>query len=550
MRSDKTKKGVERMPNRALLYATGITKKQMSNPFIGIATSFTDLVPGHIGMRELEREIEKGIHSAGGTSFVFGVPALCDGIAMGHIGMHYSLPLRELVADTIETIAQAHQLDGLVLLTNCDKINPGMLMGACRLDIPAIVVTAGPMLSGNYKMVRRSLVRDTFEAVGNYTAGKLKKSDFENLEVYACPGQGSCQGMYTANTTACLFEAMGMSLPGCATALAGSSKKKRIAYLSGERIISLVKENITTRRIVTKEAIYNAIVVDTALGGSTNTVLHLPAIAKEAEIELPLKLFNEISEKTPHIVNVRPAGEHFMEDLEYAGGIPSVLKVLQQKLKHSLTVTGTDIKTIAKQSKVYDKNIVRTTDMPYHSQGGLVILFGNLAPNGAVVKQSAVDSKMRKFTGKAKVFNSEEEAMKAILKKKIKKGSVIVIRYEGPQGGPGMREMLAPTSAIVGMGLSKYVALITDGRFSGGTRGPCVGHVSPEAAKLGPIAAVQDGDTIVIDIPHKKLNIRLTNMEIEARLSRITPPQPKIKKGYLWRYSRIVHSADKGAVVE
>jgi len=495
MKSHKIKNGFERTPNRALLYGTGISKAEMKKPFIGIASSFTDLVPGHTGMRDLERHIEKGIYAGGGTSFIFGVGAICDGIAMGHAGMHYSLPSRELIADMIESVTMAHQLDGLVLLTNCDKINPGMLMAAARINIPAITVTAGPMLSGNYAGRRRSLVRDTFEAVGLYQTGKINAQQLQCLEMEACPGQGACQGMYTANTTACLIEAMGLSLPGCGTAIAGMAGKKRIAYESGERIVHLVKRGITTRNIMNEKAFHNAVVVDLALGGSTNTVLHLPALAREARVPFTINLFDKLSRKVPHIVNIRPGGEYFMEDLEFAGGIPAVLKRLMPFLKDNMTVSGSSIKSIAKKSGIVNEDVVRPLSKAYHREGGIAILSGNLAPDGSVVKQSAVDKSMRKLKGRARVFNSEEEAMKAILAKKIKKGDVVVIRYEGPSGGPGMREMLSPTSAITGMGLSKSVALITDGRFSGGTRGPCIGHISPEAAEKGPIAAVREGDT-------------------------------------------------------
>lgn len=557
MRSDKVKKGVERAPNRALLYALGLCPEDLNKPFIGIATSFTALVPGHIGMRLLERAIEQGVRAGGGVPFLFGVPAICDGIAMGHVGMHYSLPSRELIADVVESVAQAHQLDGLVLLTNCDKITPGMLMAAARLDVPSIVVTAGPMVSGMYKGKRLSLVRDTFEAVGRYQAGKMKAEELENLALSACPGEGACQGLYTANTMACLTEAMGMSLVGCATSLAGSSKKRRIAYLSGERVVGLVKQNVSSRKIMTSAAFRNAIVVDMALGGSTNTVLHLLAVAREAREDLPLKTFDDISKVTPQVTNIRPGGEYFMEDLEYAGGVPGILSVLKNRLKDNPTVSGVNIKQITSSGKVYDNKIIRSQRNPYRKEGGIAILFGNLAPEGCVVKQSAVQSKMMKFSGKARVFNSEELAMKAILGKKIKKGEVIVIRYEGPRGGPGMREMLSPTAALVGMGRDKEVALLTDGRFSGGTRGPCIGHVSPEAAVGGPIALLSEGDIIQIDIPNRRLNVRLEHKMIEIRRAKWEekvgewkPPPPKIREGWLSRYTRIVQSANTGAVLK
>jgi dihydroxy-acid dehydratase len=519
----------------------------MGKPFIGIASSFSDLVPGHVSMRDFERFIERGIAAGGGNPFIFGVPAICDGIAMGHAGMHYSLPSRELIADVIESVAKAHCLDALVLLTNCDKITPGMLMAASRLNIPSIVVTAGPMMTGMYKGQKRSLVRDTFEAVGQFQAGKLKESELSALELAACPGAGSCQGLYTANTMACLTEAMGMSLPGCGTALAVSAKKKRIAFDSGVRIVEMVKQNVLPRRILTPNAFRNAILVDMALGGSTNTILHLPAIANEVGVKLPLELFDEVSLKTPHITLIRPSGDYCMEDLENAGGIPAVLSCFTKKLLPAMTVSGKNITDIAKESSVLDKEVIRI-HKPYSKEGGIAILKGNLAPDGCVVKQGAVKDKMKVFTGKARIFDSEEEAMNAILKKKIKKGDVVVIRYEGPQGGPGMREMLSPTSAIQGMGLSDHVALITDGRFSGGTRGPCIGHVSPEAAAGGPIAALRDGDVIMINIPKRQITVRLTETDINVRLAKWSAPANKFKYGYLSRYAKQVSSANTGAV--
>lgn len=549
MRSDQIKKGVERIPHRALLHATGISRKDLDKPFIGVATSFTDLIPGHVGMRDLERYIERGVCYGGGVPFFFGIPGICDGIAMGHLGMCYPLALRELVADTIEAVCNAHQLDGLVCLTNCDKITPGMLMGIARLNIPAVIVTAGPMLSGRYDKRKLAFVHDTFEAVAKAKKGEISAEELTCLELEACPGAGSCQGLYTANTMACLTETLGMSLEGCGTALAVSSKKRRIAQASGERVVELVKKNILPLDIITKESLENAVTVDMALGGSSNTVLHLMAIAHEAGIKLDLKTFDKISKTTPHITNLEPAGPHFMEDVEYAGGIPAVLKRLKDKLNNTLTLSGKKIFEIADSAKIYDEEVIRPFDRAYHEQGGIAVLSGNLAPDGAVVKQAAVSEKMMQFTGRAKVFNREEEAMQAILNGKIKGGEVIVIRYEGPAGGPGMREMLAPTAAIVGMGLADSVALITDGRFSGGTKGPCIGHVSPEASSYGPIAILKDNDIITIDIPNRKLSVDLTKSEIEKRFKSWKPVAPKITKGYLARYCRMVSSADKGAVV-
>jgi dihydroxy-acid dehydratase len=548
-RSDTIKCGLERMPHRALLFATGMPRSAMDKPFIGVATSFTDLIPGHIGMRDLERFIEKGVHSAGGYPFFFGIPGVCDGIAMGHKGMHYSLATRELIADMVESIAEAHQLDGLVLLTNCDKITPGMLMAAARLNIPSIIVTAGPMLGGHFRGRRLNLTSDTFEAVGKFRKGLIKKEDMESLEMCACPGAGSCQGMYTANTMACVTEALGMSLPGCATIPAVMAAKRRIAFSSGERIVELIKSNIRPRMIMNRKAFENAIMADMALGGSTNTTLHIPAIAHEAGVALSLDIFDRISRKTPHITNMIPGGQYYMEDLDAAGGIPAVLKRLLPRLKGNMTVSGMDIRAIAQNAEITDEDVIRPSDRAYHKEGGIAALKGNLASQGAVVKQTAVSANMMKFEGTARVFDSEEMAMKAILAKSIKPGDVVVIRYEGPKGGPGMREMLSPTSAIAGMGLSESVALITDGRFSGGTRGPCIGHVSPEAMEGGVIAIVKNGDRIAIDIPKRKLDLLVSQQEIAKRLKAWKKPQPKIRHGYLARYSRMVSSAAAGAIM-
>lgn len=550
MRSDQIKKGLERMPNRALLYGVGLHPSHMNRPFIGIASSYTDIIPGHINMRTLERYIERGVENGGGTPFIFGVPGICDGIAMGHSGMRQSLPSRELIADIIENISNAHAWDGLILLTNCDKITPGMIMGALRINLPTIVVTAGPMLSGHFGKKKLSLVRDTFEAVGRFKAGQISEDQRQVLEIEACPSCGSCQGLYTANTMSCLTETLGLSLPYCATSPAVLNKKVRIAYESGQRIVQLVKGDLKPRDIVTRKSLENAIRVDMALGGSTNTVLHLMAIANEAKISLNLNDFDRISRSTPHISNLRPGGEYFMEDLDYAGGIPAVLKRLITKLNENPTVVGKKIKEIARNAQLYDEDVIRPLNNPYHEQGGIAILYGNLAPDGCVVKQSAVDSDMLKFSGKARVFNSEEEAMKAILEKEIKKGQVIVIRYEGPRGGPGMREMLSPTSAIVGMGLHKHVALITDGRFSGGTRGPCIGHISPEASQGGLLAYLKDDDMITLDILKRKIEVRLSKLEIGRRKKAIKILPPRITTGYLSRYSKMVTSASAGAVFE
>ena len=549
MRSDRTKKGLERMPHRALYCAAGVPQAAMGKPFIGVATSFTDLVPGHVGMRPLERAVENGVHAAGGYPFLFGVPAICDGIAMGHRGMHYSLPLRELIADMIESVAEAHALDGLVLLTNCDKITPGMLMAAARLSLPSIVLTAGPMLSGRMGDRRLSLVSDTFEAVGRYQRGEIDGKMLSRLEAEACPGEGSCQGLYTANTMACLTETLGMSLPGCATALAGMSKKRHIGYATGKRIVELVRKGITPRSILTRAAFENAIRVDLALGGSSNSVLHLLAIAREAGVDLPLSEFDRLSRETPQLTTVTPAGPHMMEDVEFSGGIPAILNRLLPKLKRNPTVSGEDVTAIARKGRVINDGIIRRVSAPVRPEGGIAILTGNLAPGGAVIKQSGVDPSMFTFRGKARVFDSEDAAMAAIMGGRIRPGMVVVIRYEGPKGGPGMREMLSPTSAIMGMGLGTKVALITDGRFSGGTHGPCIGHVSPEAMEGGAIALVRDGDGIVLDIPGRKLTLTVPASELARRKKTWKAPPPKVRTGYLARYARLVGSAGTGAVV-
>lgn len=549
MRSDIIKEGVERAPHRALLHATGVTKKAMSKPFVGVISSFTDIVPGHIGFKDMERFIEKGIHSGGGYAFFSSVPGICDGIAMGHKGMHYSLPTRELIADMIESVVEANSFDGILLLTNCDKFTPGMIMAVGRLNVPAIVVTGGPMLSGRYKMRRLALVKDTFEAVGMYQAGKISANELGRLEMEACPGSGSCQGLYTANTMACVTEAIGMSIIGCGTALAVSAKKRRIAYDSGIRIVELIKDDITPRKIMTREAFENAIRVDMALGGSTNSVLHITAIANETGVPLELETFDRISKDTPQITNIQPNGDGFMEDVEFAGGIPAVMKSLGNKIKDCQTVNGFTTKEIMNSAEIFDPEVIRAVDNPFNPEGGIAVLRGNLAPDGAVVKQSAVSKNMMKFTGSARVFNSEEDAMKAIMGKKIKSGDVVVIRYEGPKGGPGMREMLSPTSAITGMGLQESVALITDGRFSGGTQGPCIGHISPEAMEGGPIALIEEGDKIAIDIHERKIELLVDEKKLSDRKKKWTPIPPKITKGYLARYARMVTSANTGAIV-
>jgi dihydroxy-acid dehydratase len=521
----------------------------MERPFIGIASSYTDLIPGHMGMRDLERYVEKGVHTNGGYPFIFSVPGICDGIAMGHRGMHYSLPSRELIADMIESVVEAHALDGIVLITNCDKISPAMAMAAARLDIPAVIVTAGPMLSGRYQGKRLSLVRDTFEAVGLFQQGKINDDELACLEMEACPGEGSCQGLYTANTMACLIEVLGLSLPGSAAALAGSAHKKRLAYESGMRIMDLIRDGLTARHFLTPESFENAIRVDLALGGSTNSVLHLTAIAHDAGLSLNLEAFDRISRETPHLVSLRPGGDYFMEDLYWAGGIPAMLGRLVEALHDTPNVGGTGVSEVARESRVWDDEVIRPAGNPIHPEGGIAILNGTLAPLGAVVKRSAVGPSMMSFTGEALVFDGEESAMAAIMAGEIQSGRVLVIRYEGPRGGPGMREMLSPTAALAGLGLGEAVALVTDGRFSGGTRGPCVGHISPEAMEGGPIALVRDGDRIAIDIPNRRIDILVDDDELARRRADWQPPEPKIRGGYLERYARMVTSAHTGAIL-
>ncbi len=551
MRSDTIKKGLQRAPHRSLLRACGVTDEEMKKPFIGVANSFTDIVPGHIHLNQIAEAVKLGISQAGGVPFEFSTMAICDGIAMNHEGMRYSLASREIVADTVESMAQAHQFDALVLIPTCDKIVPGMLMAAARLDIPSIVVTGGPMLPGIFKDEPVDLI-NVYEAVGAVNAGKMTEEELRELEKCACPGAGSCAGLFTANTMACLTEAIGMSLPGCASSHAVSGKKIQIARSSGRQILQLLEKNLTPSQIMTQEAFENAVMVDLALGGSTNTTLHLPAIAYELEdkgVKVNLDIFERYSKKIPHIASISPSGKHTMLDLEQAGGIPAVLKVLENELHDEvLTCTAQSLKDNIKDASVLDCEVIRTLDNPVHKEGGLAILKGSLAPDGAVVKQGAIDSDMLVHEGPARVYESEEECVNAINQGEIKEGDIIIIRYEGPKGGPGMREMLNPTSAISGMGI-KSVALITDGRFSGGTRGPCVGHVSPEAAADGPLAAVEDGDIIKIDIPRRKLDIKVTPEEIDERIKKVVKPDRHVK-GWLARYTKLATSADKGAILK
>ena len=549
MKSDNIKKGIARTPHRGLLMATGVSKKNMNAPFIGIASSFSDLVPGHIGMRDLERQIEKGIHTAGGQAFVFGVPAICDGIAMGHSGMRYSLPSRDLIADCVESVAAAHQLDGIVLLSNCDKITPGMLIGALRLNIPAVIVTAGPMLDGMCRGENKlTMVTGSFEAVGRFRKGEITEEHLLALEENSCPSAGACQGMYTANTMACLTEVMGMSLPYCSSASAVSSQKRRIAFESGMQIVELVKNDVKPSDIITKDSLRNAIIADLALGGSTNTFLHTLAIANAGEIDITLNDFEELSSKIHQIVKINPSSTLTMTDFHNAGGVPAVLKSLKAFLTDTQTVCGLSVKNIA-DSAWADEEIIPPYDKSTYTQAGLAVLYGNLAKDGCVIKTSGVAPECYEFEGTAKTFDSEEEAMSALENDKIQAGDVIVIRYEGPKGGPGMREMLAPTSLLVGKGLGKKCALITDGRFSGATRGICVGHICPEAASGGVIALINDGDKIKIDINSRKIELLVSESEIEQRRKTLPPFEPRVKSGYLAKYARNVQDASHGAIV-
>lgn len=552
MRSDLMKKGLEKAPHRSLFKALGLTDEELSRPIVGVANSANEIIPGHIHLNKIAEAVKAGVRMAGGTPIEFSTIGVCDGIAMNHEGMKYSLASRELIADSIEIMAIAHPFDALVLVTNCDKIVPGMLMAAMRLNIPSIVISGGPMLAGKFGGRAVDLI-SVFEGVGRVARGEWTEAQLKELEECACPGCGSCAGMFTANSMNCLAEALGMALPGNGTIPAVSAARMRLAKLAGLKIMELLRKNLRPRTIATLNAFKNAMAVDMALGCSTNTVLHLPAIAHEAGIELNLDLFNTVSAQTPHLCFLSPAGPHHLEDLDAAGGVPAVISELT-KLgiidTQVMTATGQKLAQNLKGIKVKDYSVIRSIKDPYHKEGGLAILRGNLAPKGAVVKQSAVAPEMMVNEGTAIVFDSEEEAMEGILKGRVKPGHVVVVRYEGPKGGPGMREMLSPTSAIAGMGLDKEVALITDGRFSGGSRGAAIGHVSPEAAEGGLIALVKNGDKILIDIPKKKLTLLVDKEEINRRRQAWKPPAPKIKTGYVARYARMVTSAGTGAILK
>ncbi len=551
MRSDVVKNGFERAPHRSLLYASGLTPEELKKPFIGIVNSYNEIVPGHVHLDRIGEAVKAGVLAAGGTPLSFNVIGVCDGIAMGHPGMRYSLPSRELIADSVETMAMAHGFDGLVFIPNCDKIVPGMLMAAARLNIPAVFVSGGPMLAGRFNGADVD-VKNVFEAVGEYKAGRMSDGDLAALELAACPGCGSCAGLFTANSMNCLTEALGMGLPGNGTVPAVTAARIRLAKAAGAQVMELVARGIRPRDIMTEAAFENAIAVDMALGGSTNTVLHLLAIAHAAGIDLPLDRFDRISARTPYLVKLSPSGPHHMQDLDEAGGVPAVMAELHRGgLLHgdALTVTG---KTVGENLDGVQRrtDVIRPLSDPHRPDGGIAILWGNLAPAGAVVKAGAVRPEMAHHRGPARVFAGEEEAMAAILGGKIHPGDVVVIRYEGPRGGPGMREMLLPTSALAGMGLDDKVALITDGRFSGATRGAAIGHVSPEAASGGPIGLVKEGDTIEIDIPGKRLELLVPDDALSRRREGWTPLPPRVSSGYLARYAAIVGDASTGAVLQ
>ncbi len=550
LNSQKIKQGISKAPHRTLLRALGLTPADFKKPIIGIANSYSELVPGHMHLDKIAAAVKEGVSQAGGVPLEFNTIAVCDGIAMNHEGMKYSLASREIIADSVELVAKAHALDALVMIPNCDKVVPGMLMAAARLDIPTIVVSGGPMLTGRWRG-RKVDLKTVFEAVGLAEAGKMKEDELKKLEEVACPGCGSCAGLFTANSMNCITEAIGIALPGNGTIPAVSSARYVLAKESGRKILDLIKDNLTALKIMDKKAFKNALAADMAIGASSNTILHILAIANEAKVKLDLEIIDEVSKVTPNLIRLSPAGNHYMEDFNEAGGMSAVLAELNEK-----GILDTNVKTVdgmlkkrLKNAPRADGEVIRKYNTPYMKSGGLAILRGNLAPSGAVVKQSAVAEEMLKHSGEARVYDSEEQAVKAILGGKIKKGNVVVIRYEGPKGGPGMREMLTPTSAIAGMGLDKSVALITDGRFSGATRGASIGHVSPEAASGGPIAAVADGDIIDIDIKAKKLNVKISEQELNERLKKVRPKKPKIKTGYLSRYAQLVSSADKGAVL-
>ncbi|MBI4187292.1 MAG: dihydroxy-acid dehydratase [Chloroflexi bacterium] len=555
MKSDAIKKGIERAPHRALLHAVGCTRQEIDKPFIGVVNSFSEIVPGHIHLHDIAEAVKVGVRSAGGVPFEVGTIAVCDGIAMNHPGMKYSLPSRELIADSVEVVAEAHAFDALVFIPNCDKVIPGMLMAAVRLNLPAIFISGGPMLSGSLgggDEVKHLDLISVFEAVGKVAKGEMSQDELARLEEAACPGCGSCAGMFTANTMNCLTEALGVGLPGNGTIPAVDSRRRQLAKEAGRHVMRLLAENLRPRDIIDKSSLHNAFCVDMALGGSTNSVLHLMALAHEAGVDFPLALVNEISARTPYLCRLSPAaGGHHIEDLDRAGGIPAVMREIKHLLHLDLkTVSGKSVGDVVTHSRAADRDVVRSAGDPHSATGGVCVLFGNLAPEGAVVKRAAVAPEMMVHRGPARVFDCEEEATAVIMKGGIKPDDVVVIRYEGPRGGPGMREMLTPTSLLAGMGLDGAVALVTDGRFSGGSRGAAIGHVSPEAAARGPIAAVNNGDIISIDIPGYRLDVELSDGEIAKRLARLGEFEPRVKMGYLKYYTERVSSASTGAVFQ
>jgi dihydroxy-acid dehydratase len=552
MRSKKMKSGIEKAPHRSLFKSLGLTDWELERPIIGIVNSQNEIIPGHLHLDQIAEAVKKGVLMAGGVPIEFPAIGVCDGIAMNHEGMKYSLASRELIADSIEIMANAHPFDALVFIPNCDKIVPGMLMAAARLDLPSIFVSGGPMMAGKIKGEKVSL-SNMFEMVGSVKANKMTEEELAQVEELVCPGCGSCSGMFTANSMNCLTEAIGMALPGNGTILAVKAARIRLAKETGRKIMELLEKDIRPSQIMNYDGFLNALKADMALGCSTNTALHLPAIAYEAGIKLDLGIFDEISKKTPQLCKLAPAGSHHIEDLDEAGGIQAVLKELNKLGILNLdvmTVTGKTLGENIQNAKVLNDSIIKPVDNPYSKDGGIAVLWGSIAPDGAVVKKGAVAEKMMVHKGPARVFNSEEEAVESILGGRIKPGDVVVIRYEGPKGGPGMREMLTPTSAIAGMGLDEEVALITDGRFSGATRGASIGHISPEAAEGGPIALVEEGDLISIDIPNRKLDILVSQTELEKRKQSWQKPEPKIKKGYMVKYQRLVSSASFGAIIK
>ncbi|NTW05380.1 MAG: dihydroxy-acid dehydratase [Peptococcaceae bacterium] len=552
MRSDSIKKGIEKAPHRSLLRALGYIDQELERPMIGVVNSFNEIVPGHIHLNEITAAVKAGVRIAGGTPVEFPAIAVCDGIAMNHSGMKYSLASRELIADSIEVMAEAHQFDGLVMVASCDKVVPGMLMAAARVNIPSIIISGGPMMAGRLHGENISL-STVFEGAGKVRAGKMTEDELYDIEDSACPGCGSCSGMFTANSMNCLTEVMGMALPGNGTIPAVAAARRRLAKLSGIRAVELVREGLLPLDIMSIKAFENGLTMDMALGCSSNTVLHLPAIAYEAGITLDLEMINKVSAKTPNLCKLSPMGNHYMQDLDEAGGIPAVMEELAKKNLIHLdlkTVSGKSVGSIIAGKRIMRQDVIRSVDNPYSSSGGIAILKGNLAPDGAVVKKAGVEPEMLVHSGPARVFDSEEQAVEALIARKINKGDVVVIRYEGPKGGPGMREMLTPTATVMGLGMDKEVALITDGRFSGATRGASIGHVSPEAAEGGPIAAVREGDIIDINIPENSISIRISDQDMENRLKEWQRPEPRVTKGYLVRYSMLVSSASAGAILK